>query len=126
RPGTPRAARNITGTVVSNSSSMIRGLVNATYAATTSRTVGRGVPEATGSVCCSMVDTNTSLVRVGSGGGLGWPGAGGYGCGTRRHAAVQRVRRAETSLEVARRVARTGIRRADDAQCRLRSRGFPQ
>ena len=36
--GTPRAAKNITGTVVSSSSSMMRGLVSPTYAATTSRT----------------------------------------------------------------------------------------
>ena len=35
--GTPRAAKNITGTVVSSSSSMTRGLVSPTYAATTSR-----------------------------------------------------------------------------------------
>ena len=37
--GTPRAAKNITGTVVSSSSSMTRGLVRPTYAATTSRQV---------------------------------------------------------------------------------------
>ncbi len=34
--GTPRAAKNITGTVVSRSSSITRGLVSPTYAATTS------------------------------------------------------------------------------------------
>ena len=37
--GTPRAARNIAGTVVTSSSSMIRGLVRLTYAETTSRAV---------------------------------------------------------------------------------------
>ena len=35
--GTPPAAKNITGTVVSSSSSITRGLVRPTYAATTSR-----------------------------------------------------------------------------------------
>ena len=39
----PRAAKNITGTVVSSSSSMTRGLVSPTYAATTSRNVAGGV-----------------------------------------------------------------------------------
>src|SRR5690348_8704218 len=39
-PGTPPAARNITGTVVISSSSMMRGLVSPTYALTTSRTDG--------------------------------------------------------------------------------------
>jgi hypothetical protein len=37
--GTPPAARNIAGTVVTSSSSMIRGLVRFTYAETTSRVV---------------------------------------------------------------------------------------
>ena len=36
--GTPRWARNITGTVVSSSSSMMRGFVSPTYAASTSLT----------------------------------------------------------------------------------------
>ncbi len=35
--GTPRSARNITGTVVTSSSSMIRGFVRATYARTVRR-----------------------------------------------------------------------------------------
>ena len=42
--GTPRAAKNITGTVVRRSSSMTRGLVRPTYAITTSRTVAVGRP----------------------------------------------------------------------------------
>jgi hypothetical protein len=37
--GTPPAARNMAGTVVTSSSSMIRGLVSPTYAARTSRTL---------------------------------------------------------------------------------------
>ena len=36
--GMPRAARNIAGTVVTSSSSMMRGFVNATYAPTVART----------------------------------------------------------------------------------------
>src|SRR3954447_23411063 len=49
RSGTPPAAKNITGTVVSSSSSITRGLVSPTYAATTSRgeagPVVRGRPD---------------------------------------------------------------------------------
>ena len=41
RSGTPPAAKNMTGTVVSSSSSMTRGLVRPTYAITTSRAVAR-------------------------------------------------------------------------------------
>ena len=41
--GTPWAAKNITGTVVSRSSSMTLGLVRPTYAATTSFSVARPV-----------------------------------------------------------------------------------
>jgi hypothetical protein len=45
RSGTPRAAKNMTGTVVRRSSSMTRGFISPTYAATTSLMVdgvGRG------------------------------------------------------------------------------------
>ncbi len=52
RSGTPRAAKNMTGTVVSRSSSMTRGLVSPTYAAMTSRTVARPA------VCCRAAEAD--------------------------------------------------------------------
>src|SRR3954470_16162524 len=59
--GTPRAARNMAGTVVTSSSSMMRGLVSATYAETRSRTVG---------VVEAVVEAAVSRASVGGGGSI--------------------------------------------------------
>jgi hypothetical protein len=69
RPGTPSAARNITGTVVISSSSMILGLVSATYAETTCRTDGRGAVRAAVVTAGrgSTAVTNTSIDREDTG-----------------------------------------------------------
>src|SRR3954447_14826582 len=61
--GTPPSARNITGTVVNSSSSTMRGLVSATYAASTASGPGRDARTAIGSG-----DESTDPRRASTGG----------------------------------------------------------
>src|SRR4051794_12068378 len=65
-PGTPPAARNITGTVVISSNSMMRGLVRPTYALITSRTDGPGTSSEEGSAGSGAVGYDVVAAGRGS------------------------------------------------------------
>jgi hypothetical protein len=60
--GTSRAARNMTGTVVSSSSSMMRGFVSATYAPTTAAGCVRDTALSVGPTWVSSALTSASLM----------------------------------------------------------------